>query len=352
MNELSAGKLWGMRRLADADGKFKMLAVDQRPPIKNLVAERRGVADAPYEDVAGVKRMLLEELGGAASAVLLDPHFAYATAADAVRPSQGLLLTLEDSVFEDGPGGRKSSEISDWSVEKIKRAGADAVKVLAWYRPDADPAVNAHQQEFVARIGAACRRYDIPYIFELLVYPLLGEAGHTTDYVEQPGKRVDHVLESVATFAAPEYGVDLFKLESPIGGIDVPPADGDPAEISAALDAFKEMGRLAGRPWVMLSAGVGKAAFHRILELAFAAGASGFLAGRAIWWEAFQHFPDLDIMRSGLANDGLPYFEELNRLADREAVAWTAHPSFGDGPTLAYSGPGFRAGYQGLGDEI
>ena len=36
--ELSPGKLWGLRRLADAGGRFKMLAVDQRPPIKNLVA--------------------------------------------------------------------------------------------------------------------------------------------------------------------------------------------------------------------------------------------------------------------------------------------------------------------------
>ena len=35
---MQPGKLWGMRRLADAGGRFKMLAVDQRPPIKNLIA--------------------------------------------------------------------------------------------------------------------------------------------------------------------------------------------------------------------------------------------------------------------------------------------------------------------------
>ena len=33
--ELSPGKLWGMRRMADAHGRYKMTAVDQRPPIKN-----------------------------------------------------------------------------------------------------------------------------------------------------------------------------------------------------------------------------------------------------------------------------------------------------------------------------
>ena len=74
--------------------------------------------------------------------------------------------------------------IDDWSVAKIKRAGGDAVKVLAWYRPDADPGVLEHQQRYVADIGEECRRHDILFVFELLVYPMAGAAGHTTDYVE------------------------------------------------------------------------------------------------------------------------------------------------------------------------
>ena len=39
---MQPGKLWGMRRLADAGGRFKMLAVDQRPPIKNLIMDKLG----------------------------------------------------------------------------------------------------------------------------------------------------------------------------------------------------------------------------------------------------------------------------------------------------------------------
>ncbi|NIS30131.1 MAG: tagatose-bisphosphate aldolase, partial [Actinobacteria bacterium] len=62
----------------------------------------------------------------------------------------------EHSVFEETPYGRRSSSIDDWSVEKIKRVGGDAVKVLAWYRPDADAAVLEHQHEYVAAIGAEC----------------------------------------------------------------------------------------------------------------------------------------------------------------------------------------------------
>lgn len=62
MMELPPGKLWGMRRMADSGGRFKMVAVDQRPPIKNPIREKRGTAEAPFEDVAGFKLMLIEEL--------------------------------------------------------------------------------------------------------------------------------------------------------------------------------------------------------------------------------------------------------------------------------------------------
>ncbi|MEL7029895.1 MAG: hypothetical protein AAGL49_11985 [Pseudomonadota bacterium] len=102
---LTAGKLWGMRRMADAGGRFKMTAVDQRPPIKNLIKERRNLDEAPWADVADFKAMLIEELQAHASAMLLDPHFAYPRAASFYDPANGLILTLEDSVFEETPAG-------------------------------------------------------------------------------------------------------------------------------------------------------------------------------------------------------------------------------------------------------
>ena len=112
--------------------------------------------------------------------MLLDPHYAYPRGVTMLDARLGLILTLEDSIFRETPGGRLSAEIDDWSVEKIKRAGGDAVKVLTWYRPDADPAVCAAQQDFTQRIGEACARYDIPFVFELLVYPLARDAEQTT----------------------------------------------------------------------------------------------------------------------------------------------------------------------------
>ncbi len=348
--ELTPGKWWGLRRLADPAGRFKMTAVDQRPPIKNLVAERRQLELAPYGDVCDVKALLVEVLGPASSALLLDPHFAFPAAVQLVPPRSGLILTLEDSVFEDDIDGRRSRMIDHWSVAKIKGTGADAVKLLAWYRPDASPATLAHQQEFVAAIGRDCARYDIPFVLELLVYPMQGDAGHTTDYVEQPGKRADHVLESVTTFASPEYGVDMFKLESPVPGSAVP--DTEEPRAAETQDLFDEMGRAAGRPWVMLSAGVTQDQFVRILQMAFQSGASGYLAGRAIWWDAFQQFPDLTAMRSELEDEAVGYMRQINALTDEAATPWHASPSYGpEGPTLIAAGPAFRVNYAGIAPE-
>lgn len=348
--KITAGKLWGLRRLADKEGIFTMTAVDQRPPIKNLVAQRRGLAEAPYDDVANVKRVLVKELAPASSAMLLDPHYAYPIAIDAVRPAQGLLLTLEDSVFEELPEGRKSSAIDHWSVEQIKRAGGDAVKVLAWYRPDAAPEILHHQQQFVAAVGEECRRHDIPFVFELLVYAFPSETGHTSGYVEQSSKRTEHVLESVETFSAGEYGVDLFKLESPIPAGDVP--DHGEEGSDAAAQAFRNLDRASSRPWVMLSAGATQAAFARILGYAFDAGASGFLAGRAIWWDAFQAFPDWDLFRDELRTNGVPYMQRISRHARESALPWHQHRAYQpEGPELEGAGPTFRETYQRPGGD-
>mmetsp|Transcript_75043 Transcript_75043/g.200204 ORF Transcript_75043/g.200204 Transcript_75043/m.200204 type:complete len:362 (-) Transcript_75043:309-1394(-) len=344
--EITPGKLWGLRRLADDKGLYKMLAVDQRPPIKNLVKERRGVEEAPYEDVAAVKRALVQYLAPSASALLLDPHVAYPQSIDLVSPKQGVILTLEDSIFEETPGGRKSAEIENWSVQKIKTIGGDAVKVLAWYRPDADPSICAFQQEYVRKIGQACKEFDLPFVFEMLVYPLPSDSSEaqTQDYVEHPEKRPDLVLDSVSEFAKPEYGVDLFKLESPVLAKGIADPDkGDKEEVAKIQALFDDLGKRAGRPWVMLSAGAGRDDFKNVLKYAYKAGASGFLAGRAIWWDAFQNFPDMDKMGKDLQQKAVPYFGELNKLTDAKATPWEKHEVFGgEGPKLAGKGQTFR----------
>ncbi|MCP4182754.1 MAG: DUF2090 domain-containing protein [Hyphomicrobiales bacterium] len=340
MIQLTPGKLWGMRRMANDQGIFSMTAVDQRPPIKQPIADYHGVDEAPWEEVANFKKLLVETLQLQSTAMLLDPHYAIPHAIDCLSPTKGLIVTLEDSLFNQTDGGRISSVIDDWSVEKIKRMGGDAVKVLAWYRPDADPSVCQAQKDYVKRIGDQCSRFDIPFLFELLAYPLASDTHQTLDYVEMEEKKSDHVLGSVEEFAQPDYGIDVFKLESPVNATQ---ADGS-ARIQAIFD---EMGRIAGRPWVMLSAGAGKSDFRNILDHAFKAGASGFLAGRAIWLDAFKHYPDWSAIRQDLEGEASDYLKQISDLANDKAQDWRTHDCYGGtGAKFSPADASFRHAYK------
>ncbi len=345
--KLSAGKIWGLRRLADQGGRFKMTAVDQRPPIKDYIKKRLDKNEAPWREVAEFKKVLVEELQSESSALLLDPHFAYPHAISSLAPAKGLVVTLEDSLFQETPDGRLSSEIDHWSVEKIKRIGGDAVKVLAWYRPDATPDICQAQQDYVERIGKACTKYDIPFVFELLLYPLAKDTAQATSPAGMKAKKPDLVLRSVTTFADPKFGVDLFKLESPLAAEDTPGIGN--AGWEEAQRWFDRLGEATGRPWVMLSAGADMAAFRNILSHAYQANASGYLAGRAIWLKAFQKYPDWDALRAALSSEAVAYMRDLNRLTDAQAMPWQEHPCFaGDGARVQPADGSFRYHYANM----
>ncbi len=312
----------GLQRLANDAGHFTMVALDQRPPIAQMLAAGLGIApeQVRFDDMMAAKRVLVDTLGPHASAMLLDPNFALPAALSCLPARTGLMVTLEDHRFKDTPGGRLSHSIPDWSVEKTKRAGADGVKVLVWYRPDAAPEVRAHQHAYVQQVGDECRRHDIPYVLELLTYPFAQGAGMT----EAPEQGAQRVIDSLLEFAKPEYGVDLFKLESPLPGPSLPATDGLSAHRAAQrwFDAMGQICREAGVPWVMLSAGVTPAQFSRVMRYAYAAGANGFLAGRAIWASALQHFPDLAACREVLGTEGLQTLQGLVEGARHAGRPW------------------------------
>ncbi|VWX61064.1 Tagatose-bisphosphate aldolase [Burkholderiales bacterium 8X] len=340
---MSGGKLWCMRRLSDERGFFKMTAVDQRPGVEALVRGRRGTDKASFEDVGEAKRVLIQTLSPHSTAMLLDPGYAYPYAALQTDPRRGLLLTYEQWDSDETPGGRKTYGYPDWSVEKIKRLGADGVKLMLWWRPDASEEVKAHQRALVEQVGRDCRRHDIAFLLEPLLYPL-GSEGSAARYEEDAGKRPEMVIDTAREFRDERYGIDIFKMESPIAAAQVPDPDGpDSAECQRWFD---ELGRTLDRPWVMLSAGAGMEPFRRIVAHAFRAGASGYLAGRAIWWKTFESsFPDWTAMREGIERDGIPYAKQLHALLERDGTPWTDCRAFADGIELADAGPDFFARY-------
>jgi len=98
---------------------------------------------------------------------------------------------------------------------------------------------------------------------------------------------------------------------------------------AAALQAnYDKMAAMLTRPWVMLSAGAEAYDFERSLNYAYRAGAAGYLAGRAIWSQAFRHFPDYGAIERSLASDSVAVLDQLNELTDRMGSAWYAHASF------------------------
>lgn len=319
---VSPGKLWGMRRLADDNGLWKMVAIDQRTPLFGPIAAKRGAAVAPTEDVVRVKRLLARHLTRQSSALLMDPQFAYPDSISELPAHRGLMLSHEHSETENTPGGRKSVPIPGWSVAKARRIGADAVKVLVWYRADAAPDVRAHQEAFVRSAAEECARHDIVMLLEVLIYPLPGE-----DPASLTPRRTQLVLDSVRPFCDPALGIDIYKLEPPGPIHAVPAADGK--EASSLQKGYDELAAMIPGPWVMLSAGAGAEDFETSLHYAYRSGAAGYLAGRAIWSEAFDAFPDYDRLEMLLKTRSRDILDRLNALTDAKAARWYEHRSFG-----------------------
>jgi tagatose 1,6-diphosphate aldolase len=350
---LSAGKLRALTTLADDAGRFTMIAVDQRPPIFTALARhgRRDPSEVGYDEVAMVKGALVEVLAPHASAVLMDPVWTHPHHLRAVPGCVGLISTLEDYGFDLVDGERRSRTIDGWSVGKIRRSGAMGVKLLAWHRPDASEATQAHQDEFVAAVGRACIDHDLPFVLELLVYPIAGEDASSAAYARA---KPDLVLGSLRRYADPRFAVDLMKLELPVelkrvAGFHAGALDGVEREAVYDLDDVRgwlhALDEASPVPWVLLSAGVGPREFAIGVELAVEAGASGVLAGRAVWYDALAAYPDLDALKARLQARSVPYLKQLRAIVEG-GVPWHAHRRYGGAPTVAGAAPTWFEDYR------
>jgi tagatose 1,6-diphosphate aldolase len=349
---LSAGKLRALATLADDHGRFTMIAVDQRPPIFAALARHgdRDPSEVAYDEVAAVKGALVEVLAPHASAVLMDPVWTHPHHLRAVPGRVGLISTLEDYGFELVDGERRSHAIEGWSVAKIRRSGAMGVKLLAWHRPDLGEATQEHQDDFVEAVGRACDEHDLPFVLELLVYPLPGEDPGSPDYARAKPERV---LGSLRRYADPRFRVDLMKLEFPVelkrvDGFHAGVLDGVVREPVHDLDETRAhlaaMDAASPVPWVLLSAGVGPREFAFDVELAVDAGASGVLAGRAVWYDALAAYPDLEAVKARLRERSVPYLAQLSGIVAR-ALPWHRHRRYGGAPRVAGASRDWYRGY-------
>ena len=60
MNDISSGKLRGIMKLADTNGRFKMMAIDQRGSMVQALADAldKDKGDVHYDDVAALKTLI------------------------------------------------------------------------------------------------------------------------------------------------------------------------------------------------------------------------------------------------------------------------------------------------------
>jgi tagatose 1,6-diphosphate aldolase len=157
------------------------------------------------------------------------------------------------------------------------------------------------------------------------------------------------VVDTAREFTHERYGIDIFKMESPVAAAQVPDPAG--ADSPGCQHWFDALGRIIDRPWVMLSAGAAMEPFRRIVAHAFRAGASGYLAGRAIWWPSLeQNFPDWAAFRAAVERDGVPYAQGLQALLESTGRPWTACRAFAGGIEMEHAGPDFFRRYPGAAD--
>jgi tagatose 1,6-diphosphate aldolase len=318
-----------MKAVSDKRGVIAAAAMDQRGSLRNSLAKESGgeITDAMMEEFKG---LVTEVLTRYASAILLDPEWGI-PASRRRSKSAGLLLAYEKTGYDKTGSGRLPDLLDDWSVRRLKEAGADCIKILLYYTPF-DPAdVNERKHAWVERIGDECRGNDIPFFLELVGY----EEGADEKGIAFARKKPEIVSKSMAEFTKDRYGVDVLKVEMPINmkfveGAAVSNGKDFAYTREQAKQWFLETARAATRPFIYLSAGVSNEEFTESLGLAAESGVkySGVLCGRATWKDGIPVFAKqgAQAFRAWLETKGVENIKNVNTALET-ATSW--HPYYG-----------------------
>ena len=284
--------------IADRQGRFAILAMDQRGTLRRML-DRAGKA-SDGESMTAFKIDVIGALSPLCSGVLTDPDYGLDQVRDAgaLAEGTGVLLAAEPAtkakLGEDVLTTLEPGHGAAWVAER----GADALKFLVQWDPDRaetdrEPDLTRAALGSIGEIVADCARHGVPSVIEPLIAGPASVAGDD--------QRFAAVIRSAERMAA--WGMDLLKLEWP--GV-------------AGCEAVSE--RLGGVPWTLLSAGVGYEDFVERVRTALDGGASGFIAGRAIWGEAVEM--DGDERRRWLSDVARPRLERLVGLLDGAGRSW------------------------------
>lgn len=265
MKPITIGKFRGLQQITSKRGTITALALDHRQNLRK--------ANPDFVDNAELSRFKVDVTKAVAhrsTAVLLDPEVsaAQAVAERAIPSGVGLVVAVESTGYTGDATARQAQIIPGWTVEKAKRMGASAIKLLVYYHPDSPTAKEI--EDFTANIAQECKQHDLVLMLEPLSYSLDESKKLSSDE-----KR--YVVVETAKRLTP-FDVDILKAEFPL--------DVNNMDESKWMDACKEISCASVTPWILLSAAVEYDVFLRQVTVACNAGASGIAVGRAVWKEA------------------------------------------------------------------
>ncbi len=332
--KLTPGKLAGLKKVSNDRGVIAAAAMDQRGSLQKSLAKEKGSAvdDRMMEEF---KSLVSEVLTQHASAILLDPEWGLPASKRRAK-NAGLLLAYEKTGYDKTGPGRLPDLLDNWSVRRLKEAGADCLKILLYYTPFDPKNVNDIKHAWVERIGDECRANDIPFFLEFVGY----EEGADEKALDYAKKKPQIVTESMREFSKDRYGVDVLKVEVPINMKFVEGAKSYGGQKAyskkEAMDFFHKAASAATKPFIYLSAGVSNSEFTEALELAAESGVkfNGVLCGRATWKEGIPVYAKegADAFRKWLQSEGV---KNINNVNDRLKAATSWHSIYNVEPAMA-----------------
>ncbi|GAA3773893.1 sulfofructosephosphate aldolase [Plantactinospora mayteni] len=284
--------------IARPSGGFAMVAMDQRESLRTMFADAG--AGRPDDDrMIAFKTAVARALGPRASGFLVDRTFGFEQIRAGMLPDDcGLILAADGLAQEPGQPVEETWLDEVVAAPEFDLTGVRAIKLLLLWRRDAR---REQRVELARRFVALAAGRGVLSVLEPVVRPTPEERA-TGRWDE------DESILDAARELSP-LRPSLYKAQVPRRG------KGTLAELRRASEA---LGSAIAGPWVVLSQGVDRADFLGAVRAACQGGASGFLAGRALWSDVVGR-PDLD---QALAEISVPRLERLVDVVDREATPW------------------------------
>jgi len=288
-----------LTKLARPSGALAMVAVDQREALRGMFAAHQSTP-VPDSQLTQFKVDVARELSPFASALLVDQEFGIDAIVNqsALNKNCGLIAAADLLV---GPAGGAATDTAvDPDVDPIRMRDINSVglKFLVLWRNDESPDDRA---KLVAEFNQLCQISGLPSIIEIIVKP-------PTDSSKSFDREEELII---AAREAAAWKPDLYKAEVPFHG------QGDHSLITKNAERISEA---IGSPWVVLSNGVKQPFFSDAVKACAIGGASGFLAGRAVWADIVGA---TDIPKA-LREVSIPRLEKLAEIVDTYAKPWSS----------------------------